>query len=234
MPDTSTDMKEYADAAGLKETDMPSAHHPLMQNDDDIRNLGDLVDARDDRTRDDIDAGQLVNENDLDIEEALTFPHKKHEPTSADLTPTVTSFDGDARTKSPADDATDTAYMGRADFDEEMLLTDPDPDAGNNAADTMGEGEGRAVDITGTATGIARGMATHLPQDLGAGGFQIEEPEMSGDPRATEPDDPENDSAVQDATPGYGDPDGVGGQIPVKPSNPASAEEELDATRQEK
>lgn len=229
MPDTSVDMKEYAEAAGLRESDMPSAHHPLMQNDDDIKNLSDLIDARDDRTRNDIDTGRLVNENDLDIEEALTFPHKKPEPTSADLTPPLTDFDADARTDSPADDADDASYMTRADFEDSMLATDPDPSAGDNPADTLGDGEERAPDQTGTVTGIARGMATHLPQDLGAGGFQIEDPEMSGDPRATEPDESEENTVS-----GYGDPDSAGGQIPTAPANPATRDDALDATRREK
>lgn len=220
MPDTSVDMKEFAEAAGLRQTDMPSAHHPLMENDDEIRNLSDLIDARDDRTRNDIDAGRLVNDSDLDIEEALTFPHKKREPSSADLTPTLSDFDADARTASPADDPDDASYMTRDDFEASMLETDPDPNAGANEDETLGQGEGRAADITGTVTGIARGMATHLPQDLGAGGFQIEEPEISGDTRArnSEPNDENSDSD--------------GGIIPTPPANPASRDDALDATRQ--
>lgn len=244
MPDTRVDMKEYAEAAGLRETDMPSAHHPLMENDDEIRNLSDLINARDDRTRDDIDARRLVNDNDLDIEEALTFPHKKRELTSADLTPTLSDFDGDARTASPDDDPDDASYMTRDDFESSMLDTDPDPNAGANKGETLGQGESRAPDLTGTVTGIARGMATHLPQDIGAGGFQIEEPEMSGDNRALDTDDDDAadgggdtngsdlDSDVLDKTPGYGDPDSAGGQIPTPPANPASRDDALDATRQ--
>ena len=242
MPDTLPEMIEYADAAGLKSRDMPSAHHPLMENDEDIRNLSDLINARDDRSRNDIDDGDLKNDNSLDIEEALTFPHKKHELTSAERTPALTDFDGDAQTKSPADDEEDIEYMGRPDFMDAMNETDPDPSAGDDPSDTMGEGENRAADITGTVTGIARGMATHLPQDIGADGFQIEGPEMSGDPRvsdaSTDPDDPnasDLDADVLGDTPGYGD-DAAGddgGRIPTPPANPASADDALDATRRE-
>ena len=250
MPDTLPEMTEYAEAAGLKARDMPSAHHPIMENDEDIRTLSDLIDARDDRTHNDIDDQKLVNDNTLDLEEALTFPHKKHEQTSAERTPALTDFDGDAMTKSPADNEEDIEYMGRPDFMGSMNDPDPDPNAGSNPGDTTGEGEGRAADITGTVTGIARGMATHLPQDIGADGFQIEGPEMSGDPRAsgagdvsdasTDPDDPgasDLDADVLGKTPGYGNDAGNddagddGGRIPTPPANPATSDDALDATR---
>ena len=85
------------------------------------------------------------------------------------------------RTRKDTDDAD---YLSREDFVEEMGMADPDPDADVEDSDFItGAEHDRSVDITGTATGIARGMATHLPLDLGADGFQIEEAESSGDPR---------------------------------------------------
>jgi hypothetical protein len=75
--------------------------------------------------------------------------------------------------------------MTRADVAASMLETDPDPNVGADEGDFLGDaGLDRAPDITGTVRGIDRGMATHLPQDIGRDGFQIEEPEASGDPRA--------------------------------------------------
>jgi hypothetical protein len=73
------------------------------------------------------------------------------------------------------------ADSGEAEFEEEDLLpTDPseewesvdDSFPGDQDEDEEGIGE---TDITGTAAGIARGFGSHLPLDLGADGFQIEE-----------------------------------------------------------
>ncbi len=69
---------------------------------------------------------------------------------------------------------------GEIDFEENALPSDPseqwesidDSFTGEDVEDEEGIGE---TDITGTAAGIARGFGSHLPLDLGADGFQIEE-----------------------------------------------------------
>lgn len=87
-----------------------------------------------------------------------------------------TSFD-------PLDDEDD--YMTRADFEDSMLSSDPDSDVGEEHSEMIsGAGLHRAPDITGTVQGLAPGMSTHVPLDLGADGFQIIEPEDAGDLRA--------------------------------------------------
>ena len=125
----------------------------------------------------------------LDVEEALTLPHKRHKANSAERTELLSDFDADARTHTPPDDEDDASYMTRADFEDSMEDVDPDPNRMVGDGDYVA-GEGldidRTVDITGTVTGLDRGMATHLPLDLGADGFQIVEPEDVGDPRAQE------------------------------------------------
>ena len=58
-----------------------------------------------------------------------------------------------------------------------MLEADPAPDAGMDAADLYSAEDQEGVfatDSSGTVAGIARGFGTHLPQDIGAGGFQVE------------------------------------------------------------
>ena len=78
-------------------------------------------------------------------------------------------------TKSPNDDDS-----GEADFESEMLPSDPaeldeemdDEFPGTDDEDEQGLGE---TDLTGTAAGIARGFGSHLAQDLGSDGFQIQE-----------------------------------------------------------
>lgn len=204
----------------LKPQDMPSPSHPLLENDAEVRSLGELIDVRENQSQGtpELDA---EDDEDLDVSAALTFPHTKRQ---RDTTPDdITDFDGDARTSSPADDADDMSYMGRADVEQSMLETDPDPNTGSDEDDLVGDaGLGRAPDLTGTVTGIAPGMGTHLPQDLGAGGFQIEEPDANLDARVDGSDEPplEDDLASD------------GGRIPTAKPNINTRDEALDATRQ--
>ena len=107
----------------------------------------------------------------------------------------------------------------------------------------------------GTVAGIARGFGTHLPQDIGAGGFQVEtipDSALKLPPRpladGEELDDYDDDTddgkydakgklaadsepfahAVSQAPDADAAPDG--NRIPVKQSHPSSTDDELDAT----
>lgn len=151
----------------------------------------------------------------------------------------------DASTGKTAFDALDEEdeYMTRADFEDSMLSSDPDGDAGDDSREMIaGAGLDRAPDITGTVRGLAPGMSTHLPLDLGADGFQIIEPEDAGDLRVNALDvtnfdladsleelakiDP-YDTALADA-----EAEGDGHRIPISPDgNVMSADDTLDATR---
>ena len=87
---------------------------------------------------------------------------------------------GDAVFLGPSDKTPNDSDSGEADFVSEMLSSDPaeqweeadDEFAGEDDEDEQGIGE---TDLTGTAPGIARGFGSHLPIDLGSGGFQIQE-----------------------------------------------------------
>jgi hypothetical protein len=229
------DFDVEAEATGLKRTDFPSPHHPLLENNAEVRELSDLIDAR--RNPANLDGMVRENEGDrdasLDVENALTLPHKRRRTTSADRADRASDFDADARTHTPPDDEDDASYMTRADFVSSMEMSDPDPNEGMGDGEYI-EGEGldidRAVDITGTVTGVDRGMGTHLPLDLGAGGFQIVEPEDVGDPRAEELPEygPDGDDDLEDEY----DPDAL--TIPGASDRPKirTRDEALDATRQ--
>jgi len=228
--------EEFAAEAGLLPRDMPSKNHPLLQNNAEVRDLADLIDARSDHAGDTVKDLENYDPN-LDVDDALTFPHtdaSKVRARAADTllndTSSVADFDADARTRSAPDDADDDSYMTRADFEDEMLETDPDPNAGADKSQDFitGAGLDRAPDLSGTVTGIARGMSTHLPQDLGADGFQIEEPEALGDARVTQADIDRVEA--EDAE--RADPDAPGDIIPTTGGEPASRDEALDATRQ--
>lgn len=210
MKTTTPEMKEYAAEAGLKQQDMPPADHPLFENDAEVRTLGDLVDARSEALTDDFDEG--------DSNDGRTLS-------------------GSNQPMDPEDE-----YLTREDFVETAMLdSDPDEDAGDDAEEMLpGAGIDRAPDITGTVTGLARGMSTHLPLDQGADGFQIIDPEAVGDDRAAYdlsnsslPDaleklaevDPYSTALADDET------EWDGHRIPVQRSHADSSDDALDGTR---
>jgi hypothetical protein len=230
--------EEYAEAAGLRATDMPNSHHPLAEDFDEVETLSDLIDARENVSQDNFRALELTGggNNDIDVEEALTFPHK-HRQTVDELVPTVNGFSGDARSKSAPDDADDASYMTREDLADSMGETDPDPNTGMNPDREFVSGSyeaGRAPDITGTVGGVVRGTGTHVPLDLGADGFQIEEAEAGSDPRLLDDDDEGStiaaDYQTTDPTPGQ-DNLTEGDVIPTSRTDVDNRDEALDATR---
>ena len=230
--------EEFAEAAGLLPTDMPSSHHPLLENDDEVQNLGDLVDVRENLSQDDVKVGELTRggNRQIDVEEALTFPHK-HRATVDELVPDVNGFSGDARSKSAPDDADDASYMTRDDFEDSMGETDPDPSIGMDPDREFVAGSGetdRAPDMTGTVEGVVRGTSTHLPLDLGADGFQIEEAEAGSDARLLDDEDEGStlgdENGTTDPTPGQENLT-VGDVIPTTRPDVGNSDEALDATR---
>ncbi|MDR3706843.1 MAG: hypothetical protein P4L33_00965 [Capsulimonadaceae bacterium] len=76
--------------------------------------------------------------------------------------------------------STGGADAGESDFAVEMNSNDPSDDVeaiddefpGEDVEDSEGIGE---TDLMGSAKGIARGFGSHLAQDIGSDGFQIEE-----------------------------------------------------------
>lgn len=233
--------EEFAEAAGLLPTDMPSSHHPLLENDDEVQTLGDLVDVRENLSQDDVKVGELTRggNRQIDINQALTFPHK-HKATVDELVPDVNGFSGDARSKSPPDDADDASYMTRDDFADSMGETDPDPNTGSDPEGEFIAGSNetdRAPDMTGTVQGVVRGTGTHIPLDLGADGFQIEEAEPGSDARLLNNDDEgstlSDETETNDPTPGQENLT-VGDVIPTTRPDVDNSDEALDATRRMK
>jgi hypothetical protein len=230
--------EEFAEAAGLRATDMPSSHHPLLENDDAIDNLSDLIDARENLSQDDVKVGELTHggNRQIDVEEALTFPHK-HRQTIDELVPDVNGFSGDARSQSAPDDADDASYMTREDFADSMGETDPDPNTGMDPDREFVAGSNetnRAPDLTGTVEGVIRGTSSHVPLDLGADGFQIEEAETGSDTRLLDEENETNEITAKypdgDPTPGQ-DNLTQGDVIPSTTPNINNSDEALDATR---
>jgi hypothetical protein len=172
----------------------------------------------------------------------------------------VDRHDGDAVFLGDLEKSPGGADGGESDFEDEMNESDPaesesmDPDDLYSAAD---EDSIIGTDQTGTVEGIARGFGTHLPQDIGKDGFQVEEipnKALKYQSRAVaegeELDDYDDDSSdgKYDAGPSLsrasepgmnrvkstGDHEPTPDRIPVKQPRPRTTDEELDATRRMK
>lgn len=165
---------------------------------------------------------------------------------------------GDAVFLTPPEKSVGGVDGGESDFEAEMLETDPAAREGLNPHDLYSpddEDEVFATDQTGTVAGIARGFGTHLPQDLGAGGFQVEEMPNAAlrqggrllvageelddyDDDTDEGKDDAKGRLAQASEPGVnrvgpaGDGTAMPDQIPVRSRRASSTDEELDATRQ--
>ncbi len=168
---------------------------------------------------------------------------------------------GDAVFLGPSERGVGGVDGGESDFEDEMNETDPAPGEGMDPDDLFSarsEDTVFATDQTGTVQGIARGFGTHLPQDIGGGGFQVEElpdkalqfqarPIAEGEELDDYDDEDDTDAEFgQDAElsrasePGLNrveadeDDDGepTPGRIPVRRPRPRDTDDELDATRQ--
>lgn len=165
---------------------------------------------------------------------------------------------GDAVFLTPAEKSPNDVDGGEEDFEAEMLETDPAPSDGMDDADLYSASDEDGIlgtDQSGTVTGIARGFGTHLPQDIGAGGFQVEaipDRVLSMTPRplaeGEELDDYDDDTdtgkddargkLAADSEPFAhavsADPDAetepTPNRIPVRDRAPMTADDELDAT----
>ncbi len=169
---------------------------------------------------------------------------------------------GDAVFLTPAEKSPNDIDGGEEDFEAEMLETDPAPNDGMDDGDLYSAADEDGIlgtDQSGTVAGIARGFGTHLPQDFGAGGFQVEALpgsvlNMQDRPLAEgeELDDYDDDTdkgkddargkLAADSEPFAhavsADPDADGepmpNRIPLHDRAAASTDDELDATRKMK
>jgi len=167
---------------------------------------------------------------------------------------------GDAVFLGPREKGVGGADGGYSDWEAEMNEADPAANEGMDPADLYSAEDETGVFATdgmGTVEGIARGFGTHLPQDLGAGGFQVESipdsvlkltPRPLADGEELDDYDDDTDGGKDDAKGRLAadsepfahavskDPDADaapdGGRIPVKQRRPSTTDDELDATRQ--
>lgn len=165
---------------------------------------------------------------------------------------------GDAVFLTPPEKSINGVDGGESDFEAEMLETDPAPSDGMDDDDLYSAPDGYGVfstDQTGTVAGLARGFGTHLPQDVGRDGFQVEAipdrvlslkqtPPVAGeelddyDDKAGDADFDAGDRLAADSQPFAHkvskDPDAdsepTPNRIPITDRHPMTADDELDAT----
>lgn len=169
---------------------------------------------------------------------------------------------GDAVFLTPAEKSPNDVDGGEEDFEAEMLEADPAPSDGMDDADfySAADEDGMGgTDQSGTVAGIARGFGTHLPQDLGAGGFQVEalpdralnlQARLLAEGEELDDYDDDTDEGKDDvrgklaadsepfahavSTDPDADTEPTPDRIPVRDRAPMTADDELDATRQMK
>ena len=165
---------------------------------------------------------------------------------------------GDAVFLTPPEKSPNDVDGGEMDFEAEMLQTDPAPNDGMDEGDLYSAADEDGIlsaDQTGTVDGIARGFGTHLPQDFGAGGFQVESipdrvlnlrPRPLADGEELDDYDDDADAGKDDAkgklaadserfahavsSDPNADGEALPDRIPIKNRPPVTADDELDAT----
>ena len=166
----------------------------------------------------------------------------------------VEAHAGAANFLPPPDRSHGGADGGEQDFVVEMLETDPADEADPDDL-YVDEDQVWSTDQPGTVEGIARGFGTHLPQDLGRGGFHVEEiPDaaLKRQPRVIhegeELDDYDDNVNAHDSDyveeelsilsqPGMNDIDpseeeAMPGRIPIHGHRARAFDDKLDATRE--
>ncbi len=165
---------------------------------------------------------------------------------------------GDAVFLTPEEKSVGGADGGLSDWEAEMTEADPAPNVGMDPDDLYSEGDETGLpsaDQTGTVAGIARGFGTHLPQDFGNGGFQVEEvpdtvlglpPRVLRDGEELDDYDDDNnedeDADTDDVIARASEPgvNAISGhrseptpdRIPVTERHASATDDELDATRE--
>jgi len=171
-----------------------------------VRDLGFIVDDRDDRRV------SLVDDTwdrltDLDTDEGL-----ETDPNGA--------IPLDENSGAPPVDAFTTQYNIAHEAGEEqeedfvetsMLAIDPDGGAGaddfTSESDLDDDGRLETTDVGGHAPGIARGFGTSLPMDIGSGGFQVRDNPLM---QPIDPTQPISGERLSDESLGLRDVDDMG------------------------
>jgi len=193
-----------------------------------VSDLGFIVEDRDDRRI------QLVDEtwdrlDDLDTDEGIGVDSDVPIPL-------------DERSGAPPVEAFATLYnVGHQNAEEQeedfvetsMLATDPDGGAGaddfTSGSDLDDDGRLETTGIGGQGAGIARGVGTSVPMDIGAGGFQVRDNPLM---QPVDPNQPISNDRVSDEALGIRDVDDMGSEAELdRLADEGAREEEKHPTQ---
>ena len=143
-----------------------------VEDEEEVRDLGFIVEDHDDRRTTLHESWQRLD--DLDTDEPLETNRSGEIPHQVSLR---------AAGAPPEAFATDyhvtNAPGEEQDMETSLLAEDPDANAGARdfTDDTLGDLHGAplATNLLGRVPGVAHGLGATVPQDLGSGGFQIED-----------------------------------------------------------
>ena len=144
-------------------------------DDEEVRDLGFIVDDHDDRRATLTDAWQRLD--DLDTDEPLETNRSgpiPHEVALREKGPSSERFATDYHVDNAEAEAQEQDFV-----ETSMLSSDPEMNDGvdDYTSETLSgiHNEPLTTDIAGQVTGVTHGLGTSLPQDLGRGGFSIQD-----------------------------------------------------------
>jgi len=195
-----------------------------------VRDLGFIVDDRDDRRARLVD-GTWERLGDLDTDEALETGEDAPLPRHIRGTPPAEAFATDYHVSHLEGEEQEEDFVQTS-----MLATDPDGGAGaddfTSSADLDDNGRLDTTDIAGGVAGIARGFGTSLPMDIGAGGFQIRDNPLM---QPIDSDHPISGEELSDAALGRRDVDEMGDEGDLdRLADQAAREEEGNGRRRKR
>jgi hypothetical protein len=229
---------DHVDVTGPDRGDPLLTETPVTVRDDEdeVFDLGFIVDDRDDRRDallaswqrlDTLDSGEA-----LETGETAPMPREALRLTAkgAPEFPTDAQIGTEDAERDEEEFATDNALMvdPYASPEEERQ----DLDAPSDEEDLDGDDAPDAVSIRGRSPGIALGFGTSLPQDIGAGGFRIRDNPLSV--HAADRRHPISTEAFSDVATGNGDVDETGTEAEIArlaDEGGAFAEEEPTGSR---
>lgn len=219
---------QTADPLRTQTADPLLTETPLTVQDDEeeVFDLGFIVEDRDDRRDSLLASWQRLDE--MDTDEALETNRRGPLPEEVDRL----EWEGVPASGFPTDARVGTveAEEDEEDFAEDNALNgDPyeSPQVDRYGLDEQSEEEDlddnnrpEAISIRGRAAGVVRGLGTSLPQDIGAGGFSVEEnPLAIAAIRAPEADEVEPDEINRMA--GEGAPMAEEDPVEIRPVRPS-------------
>jgi hypothetical protein len=177
-----------------------------------VRDLGFIVDDRDDRRIKTVD-GTWDRLDRLDTDEALETNEDEPLPIDSESgAPPAAAFASNYNLDHLEGEEQEEDFV-----ETSMLAIDPDGADGaddfTDESDLDADGRRETTGITGHVTGIARGFGTDLPMDIGSEGFEVRDNPLM---QPVDPDHPISDEILSDEALGLRDIDEMGSEAELE------------------